>query len=121
MAGTVLVTGGVGYIGSHACVALIEAGWQVVVLDNLCNSSVVALQRVREICGVAPAFTQGDIRDRDCLDQLFRQYRVDAVLHFAGLKAVGESVELPLEYYDNNVAGTPVGVSAKIPRARPTT
>tara|TARA_R110002124_G_scaffold72500_6_gene193987 strand:+ start:321 stop:1337 length:1017 start_codon:yes stop_codon:yes gene_type:complete len=112
MAGTVLVTGGVGYIGSHACVALIEAGWQVVVLDNLCNSSVVALQRVREICGVAPAFTQGDIRDRDCLDQLFRQYRVDAVLHFAGLKAVGESVELPLEYYDNNVAGTLVLLAA---------
>ena len=106
MTETVLVTGGAGYIGSHACVALIEAGYKVVVLDNLCNSSPVALERVQEICGVAPVFIQGDIRDRDCLDQLFQKHAIDAVLHFAGLKAVGESVELPLAYYDNNVAGS---------------
>ena len=112
MTETVLVTGGAGYIGSHACVALIEAGYQVVVLDNLCNSSPVALDRVHEICGVSPVFIQGDIRDRDCLDQLFQEHHIDAVLHFAGLKAVGESVELPLEYYDNNVAGSLVLLAA---------
>ena len=72
MAGTVLVTGGAGYIGSHACVTLMEAGYEVVVLDNLCNSSPVALERLREICGKAPAFIQGDIRDRSCLDGIFR-------------------------------------------------
>ena len=90
MAKTVLVTGGAGYIGSHACVALIEAGYVVVVVDNLCNSSLIALQRVQEICGTAPVFKQGDIRDRKCLDEVFREHAVDAVLHFAGLKAVGE-------------------------------
>ncbi len=112
MAATVLVTGGAGYIGSHACVALMEAGHEVVVLDNLCNSSPVALQRVRDICGAAPAFKQGDIRDRACLDEIFREHRFDAVLHFAGLKAVGESVEKPLEYYDNNVTGSLVLLAA---------
>ena len=112
MAATVLVTGGVGYIGSHACVALMEAGYEVVVLDNLCNSSPVALQRVREICGASPAFKQGDIRDRACLDEIFREHRIDAVLHFAGLKAVGESVEKPLAYYDNNVTGSLVLLAA---------
>ncbi len=112
MAGTVLVTGGAGYIGSHACVALIEAGYDVVVLDNLCNSSAVALQRVRDICGTAPVFRQGDIRDRECLDQIFREQQIDSVLHFAGLKAVGESVEQPLQYYDNNVTGSLVLLAA---------
>ena len=112
MAATVLVTGGAGYIGSHACVALMEAGHEVVVLDNLCNSSPVALQRVRDICGAAPAFKQGDIRDRACLDEIFREHRFDAVLHFAGLKAVGESVEKPLAYYDNNVTGSLVLLAA---------
>lgn len=112
MTGTVLVTGGAGYIGSHACVALIDAGYEVVVLDNLSNSSAVALERVQEICGTSPVFTQGDIRDRDCLDQLFEEHRIDAVLHFAGLKAVGESVEQPLQYYDNNVAGSLVLLAA---------
>jgi UDP-glucose 4-epimerase len=112
MAGTVLVTGGAGYIGSHACVALIEAGHEVVVIDNLCNSSAIALQRVGEICGVSPAFRQGDIRDGDCLDQVFSEHKVDAVLHFAGLKAVGESVAQPLQYYDNNVAGSLVLLAA---------
>lgn len=112
MAATVLVTGGAGYIGSHACVALMEAGHEVVVLDNLRNSSPVALQRVLEICGASPAFIQGDIRDRACLDHIFREHRIDAVLHFAGLKAVGESVEKPLEYYDNNVTGSLVLLAA---------
>ena len=112
MAGTVLVTGGAGYIGSHACVALIEAGYDVVVLDNLCNSSQVALQRVQDICGTSVGFRQGDIRDRACLDQLFNEHQVDAVLHFAGLKAVGESVEQPLQYYDNNVTGSLVLLAA---------
>ncbi|HEY6131026.1 MAG TPA: UDP-glucose 4-epimerase GalE [Halioglobus sp.] len=106
MAGTVLVTGGAGYIGSHACVALLEAGYEAVVLDNLCNSSVVALERLQEICGRSPTFIQGDIRDQACLDRIFQDHSIIAVLHFAGLKAVGESVDKPLEYYDNNVAGS---------------
>jgi UDP-glucose 4-epimerase len=112
MTGTVLVTGGAGYIGSHACVALIEAGYKVVVLDNLCNSSAIALQRVQEICGTAPIFVQGDVRDRDCLDRIFQAHTILAVLHFAGLKAVGESVDKPLEYYDNNVTGSLVLLAA---------
>jgi UDP-glucose 4-epimerase len=112
MTGAVLVTGGAGYIGSHACVALLQAGYPVVVLDNLCNSSVVVLQRLREICGTAPVFVQGDVRDRDCLDRIFQAHAIHAVLHFAGLKAVGESVEKPLEYYDNNVAGSLVLLAA---------
>jgi len=106
MAGTILVTGGAGYVGSHACVALMEAGYEVVVLDNLCNSSSIVLQRLQEICGRAPVFIEGDVRDRACLVQIFRTYSISAVLHFAGLKAVGESVAMPLEYYDNNVAGS---------------
>jgi UDP-glucose 4-epimerase len=112
MIGTVLVTGGTGYIGSHACVALIEAGYDVVVLDNLCNSSVVALERLAEICGTQPVFKQGDIRDRNFLDGIFAEFPIDAVLHFAGLKAVGESVGQPLEYYDNNVTGSLVLLAA---------
>jgi UDP-glucose 4-epimerase len=106
MTGTVLVTGGAGYIGSHACVALIEAGYEVVVLDNLCNSSAESLARVGQICGTAPVFVNGDIRDGDCLDRVFKAHTVLAVLHFAGLKAVGESVDLPLDYYINNVGGS---------------
>jgi UDP-glucose 4-epimerase len=112
MTGTVLVTGGAGYIGSHACVALIEAGYEVVVLDNLCNSSSVALERLQEICGTSPALVQGDIRDRDCLDRIFQTHTITAVLHFAGLKAVGESVDIPLQYYDSNVAGSLVLLAA---------
>ncbi|NND68966.1 MAG: UDP-glucose 4-epimerase GalE [Halioglobus sp.] len=106
MTGTVLVTGGAGYIGSHACVALREAGHKVVVLDNLCNSSQVAIERVNSICGAAPDFIEGDIRDAACLDRVFATHDISAVLHFAGLKAVGESVEMPLQYYDNNVTGS---------------
>ena len=106
MASKILVTGGTGYIGSHACVALIEAGHDVVILDNLCNSSAQVLTRLEHITGREPVFVQGDVRDRDCLDQIFADYSIGAVMHFAGLKAVGESVNSPLEYYDNNVTGT---------------
>ena len=102
----VLVTGGAGYIGSHTCVQLLDADHQVVVLDNLCNSQMESLRRVQAITGKSLAFVEGDIRDRDSLDQLFSEFSIDAVMHFAGLKAVGESCELPLDYYDNNVSGT---------------
>jgi len=103
---TILVTGGAGYIGSHTALALLQAGHNVVVLDNLCNSSAQSLKRVAELAGPAAVFVQGDIRDRAVLDRLFAEHPVDAVLHFAGLKAVGESVAQPLRYYDNNVGGT---------------
>jgi UDP-glucose 4-epimerase len=106
MTETVLVTGGAGYIGSHACVALQEAGYQVVVLDNLVNSHEEALDRVARIAGRRPVFVRGDIRDSGCLEQLFKNHPVSAVMHFAGLKAVGESVAQPLDYYQNNVGGT---------------
>ena len=106
MADTILVTGGAGFIGSHTTLALLEAGHAVVVLDNLCNSSLEALRRVERICGKAPLFVQGDIRDRAALDALFAAHKIDAVLHFAGLKSVGESVSQPLDYYANNVAGS---------------
>ncbi|MEN9502772.1 MAG: UDP-glucose 4-epimerase GalE [Pseudomonadota bacterium] len=104
---TILVTGGAGYIGSHTCVELLEAGFAVIVLDNLCNSSQESLRRVAEITGrEAITFFEGDIRDAALLNQLFREHDIYSVIHFAGLKAVGESVAKPLEYYDNNVAGT---------------
>ncbi|MCP9338564.1 UDP-glucose 4-epimerase GalE [Stutzerimonas xanthomarina] len=106
MTSTILVTGGAGYIGSHATLALLEAGHDVVVLDNLCNSSVESLERVERICGRAPSFVRGDIRDAAMLDLLFATHNISAVLHFAGLKAVGESVREPLAYYENNVAGS---------------
>jgi UDP-glucose 4-epimerase len=109
---TVLVTGGAGYIGSHACVALIGAGYRVVVLDNLVNSCREVISRIERITGTAPDFIEGDVRDRDCLDGVFSAHAIDAVMHFAGLKAVGESVAMPLEYYDNNVAGTLVLLAA---------
>lgn len=102
----VLVTGGAGYIGSHTTLALLQAGIEVVVLDNLCNSSARSLERVAEIAGRAPTFICGDVRDRVQLDRLFAGQAIDAVLHFAGLKAVGESVTDPLRYYDTNVCGT---------------
>jgi UDP-glucose 4-epimerase len=106
MSETILVTGGAGYIGSHTTLALLEAGYDVVVLDNLCNSSPESLQRVAQICGKQAEFIQGDIRDRVLLDELFASKNISAVLHFAGLKAVGESVAKPLAYYENNVAGS---------------
>ena len=101
-----LVTGGAGYIGSHTCVLLLEAGHDVTVLDNLSNSSYKAIERVQTITGRAVTWCEGDIRDRTLLDNLFAEQRFDAVIHFAGLKAVGESVAKPLDYYDNNVAGS---------------
>jgi UDP-glucose 4-epimerase len=105
MKNTVLVTGGAGYIGSHVCVELLQQGYTVVVLDNLCNGSVVALERVQEITGKALTFQQGDVRDEPLVRQLLRDEQITAVIHFAGLKAVGESVAQPLHYYDNNVIG----------------
>ena len=106
MDNSILVSGGAGYIGSHTTLALLEAGFEVVVLDNLCNSSQESLRRVERICGKAPLLVQGDIRDRALLDELFASYKIGAVLHFAGLKAVGESVQKPLDYYENNVVGS---------------
>jgi UDP-glucose 4-epimerase len=104
---TALVTGGAGYIGSHTCVVLLEAGWDVVVVDNLSNSSAVAIERVRELAPAGGlAFHEVDLLDADGLDGAFADGPVDAVVHFAGLKAVGESVAQPLRYYENNVAGT---------------
>ena len=102
----VLVTGGAGYIGSHTCIALDEAGFEFVVFDNLCNSSQEALSRVEKIIDKKIEFFEGDIRDPKDLQNVFDKYDIDSVIHFAGLKAVGESVELPLKYYDNNVNGT---------------
>jgi UDP-glucose 4-epimerase len=102
----VLVTGGAGYIGSHSCVELLQAGHRVVVVDNLSNSSAVAVERVQELGGDALDFHDVDVRDRAALDYVFAANDVDAVVHFAGLKAVGESVAEPLRYYDNNVSGT---------------
>ena len=109
---TILVTGGAGYIGSHTCVALIEAGYTPVVYDNLCNSSAESLARVERITGKRPVFVQADIRDPARLDAVFAQHKIDAAIHFAGLKAVGESVEKPLMYYNNNVGGTVVLLEA---------
>ena len=103
---TILVTGGAGYIGSHTVLQLLDAGQQVIVLDNLCNSSEESLRRVAELTGKQAQFIRGDIRDGQLLDGIFAQHKIDSVIHFAGLKAVGESVEMPLNYYNNNVHGT---------------
>lgn len=108
----VLVTGGMGYIGSHTCVQMIEAGMTPVIVDNLYNSKETVLARIEALTGVMPAFFQGDIRDRAFLEKVLSENDIDAVIHFAGLKAVGESVVKPLEYYDNNVHGTLVLVEA---------
>ena len=102
----ILVTGGAGYIGSHAVVELVQAGHQVVVLDNFINSSPLVLPKLEQITGQSITCIDGDIRDRNLLDRIFKEYPIDAVMHFAGLKAVGESVQKPLEYYDNNVSGS---------------
>jgi UDP-glucose 4-epimerase len=103
---TILVTGAAGFIGSHTCVELLTAGYDVIALDNLCNSSPLSLERVRRIAGRPVDFRVGDVRDRTVLRTIFSHSRIDAVIHFAGLKAVGESVAKPLMYYDNNVGGT---------------
>ncbi|MFN3751908.1 MAG: UDP-glucose 4-epimerase GalE [Thiobacillus sp.] len=102
----ILLTGGAGYIGSHTAVEALQAGYEVVVFDNLSNSSPKSLERVAQIAGRPVDFVEGDIRDRAALARLFADHAIDAVVHFAGLKAVGESVEKPLLYYDNNIAGS---------------
>ena len=103
---SILVTGGTGFIGSHTCVALLEAGHDVVVLDNLCNSDITVIKRIGRICHREPVFIKGDIRDGALLKRLFNEHSITAVMHFAGLKAVGESMQLPLSYYENNISGT---------------
>ena len=102
----ILVTGGAGYIGSHTCVELLDAGYEVVVLDNLLNSSEKSLERVEQLTGKKVTFYKGDILDRAFLESLFDKEQIDSCIHFAGLKAVGESVSKPWEYYENNIAGT---------------
>ena len=101
----VLVTGGAGYIGSHTCVELMQAGHEVVIFDNFSGSHAAAIARIARIVGRTPEFTKADVRDSGALREVFARHRFDAVIHFAGLKAVGESVEKPIEYYDNNVQG----------------
>ena len=103
---TVLVTGGAGYIGSHTCVELLEKGFPVVVIDNLSNASPKALERVKEITGKELTFYEGDVRDEALLQEIFSRHDIGCVIHFAGLKAVGESVEKPWEYYNNNIGST---------------
>ena len=100
------MTGGAGYIGSHTCVELLSAGHEVIVFDNLSNSSQESLNRVEKLTGKSPIFIKGDIRDGKALDEAFSQHKIDAVIHFAGLKAVGESQQIPLTYFDNNISGS---------------
>jgi len=102
----ILVTGGAGFIGSHTVVELIQAGHSPVIIDNLCNASPQVIGRITEITGHTPAFYQGDIRDRELLRRIFAEHPIQSVIHFAALKAVGESVKKPLEYYSNNVSGS---------------
>jgi UDP-glucose 4-epimerase len=102
----ILLTGGTGYVASHTCVELINAGYETVLLDNLCNSSPVVVDRIEKITGTRPRFIEGDIRDRAVLNRAFVDPRIDAVVHFAGLKAVSDSVARPLDYYVNNVSGS---------------
>lgn len=104
----ILVTGGAGYIGSHTAILLIEAGYEIVIFDNFCNASIESIKRVEKIVGKSIVTIEGDVRNRDDLHKVFHAHKIDAVIHFAGLKAVGESIEKPLKYYDNNVNGTAV-------------
>lgn len=102
----ILVTGGAGYIGSHTCVNLLENNYEVVIVDNLYNSNEKVVDRITQITGKKPAFYNVDLLDKEALDSVFEKEKIDAVIHFAGLKAVGESVEKPIEYYHNNLTGT---------------
>ena len=102
----ILVTGGAGYIGSHTCVELLDAGYEVVVVDNLYNASALAIERIRELTGKDVTFYETDLLDRDALDAIFSKHEIESVIHFAGYKAVGESVKKPIEYYHNNLTGT---------------
>ena len=102
----ILVTGGAGYIGSHTCVELLNAGYDVVVLDNLCNSCRESVNRVEEITGKKVTFYEADLLDQPAVKKVFDNEKIESVIHFAGLKAVGESVFKPLEYYHNNITGT---------------
>jgi len=106
MMNKILVTGGAGYIGSHTCIALLDAGYELIVLDNFSNSKSIALERVQKISGKTLSFYEADVRDRSALRNVFKGHAIDGVIHFAGLKAVGESVAKPLNYYDNNFCGT---------------
>ncbi|MDD2760874.1 MAG: UDP-glucose 4-epimerase GalE, partial [Methylomonas sp.] len=108
----ILVTGGAGYIGSHTCIELLDNDFDVVVVDNLSNSKIEAIHRVEKIAGRSLEFHQADINDRAALHRIFEQSAIDAVIHFAGLKAVGESCQLPLDYYQNNISGTLVLLKA---------
>lgn len=103
---SILVTGGTGYIGSHTAVELQNSGYDIIIIDNLCNSSRDVVERISKITGKTPKFYENDIRDNSALDKIFSENNIEAVIHFAGLKAVGESVEKPIEYYNNNVVGT---------------
>ena len=114
---SILVTGGAGFIGSHTCVELLAAGFEVVIFDNLCNSRRSVVDRIARVAGRRAIFVEGDIRDAEALDAVFAAHGIDAVVHFAGLKAVGESVEQPLRYYDNNVGGT-IALVAAMERAQ---
>lgn len=102
----ILITGGTGYIGSHTVVELMLAGFEILIVDNFCNSKATVLERIERIVGRRPGFVEADIRDRESMRTLFADYRFEAVIHFAGLKSVGESVAQPLRYYDNNVHGS---------------
>ena len=102
----ILVTGGAGYLGSHAALQLLNSGYQVLVLDNLSNSSIESLNRVAKLTGQNPIFIEGDIRNRLLLDEIFSDHSIYAVMHFAGIKSVSESISNPLQYYDNNVYGS---------------
>lgn len=102
----ILITGGAGFIGSHTCVCLLQSGVQVIVLDNFCNSNRAMVSKIEEISKKSLTLIEGDVRDRHLLQSIFKKYSIEAVIHFAGLKAVGESVAMPLEYFDNNVMGS---------------
>ena len=102
----ILLTGGAGFIGSHTAVEMTKSGHEVVIYDNFCNSDASVLERLEEILGKPVTFEEGDIRDYSRMHEVLKKHQIEAVVHFAGLKAVGESVEKPLEYYDNNITGT---------------